>query len=49
MKKLIPYTIRLIVIAFLMTMFSGCFMFRKKNRCGDCPKWKVELSELLQN
>lgn len=19
---------------------SGCYAFRKKNRCGDCPKWK---------
>jgi hypothetical protein len=47
MKKAISFTIGFIAIAMLITMFSGCYMFHKKNRCGDCPKWKIELSETV--
>jgi hypothetical protein len=43
MKKAILHTLRVIAIIMLVTMFSGCYMFHKKNRCGDCPKWKIEL------
>ena len=28
--------------ALLMCMsVSGCGLFRKKNKCGECPKWSV--------
>jgi hypothetical protein len=47
MKNFLQHTIRIIAIVFFMTLFSGCFMFHKKNRCGDCPKWKVELKAFL--
>ena len=47
MKNLISHSIRLIAAAILVTLFSGCFMFHKKNRCGDCPKWKMELNNIL--
>ncbi|MCE3280880.1 MAG: hypothetical protein K0S44_3071 [Bacteroidetes bacterium] len=38
--------IRISVFLLCLTLFtvalssSGCYAFRKKNRCGDCPKWK---------
>jgi hypothetical protein len=47
MKNIASYTFRFFAIVGLMTLFSGCFMFHKKNRCGDCPKWKIELTELF--
>jgi hypothetical protein len=28
-----------LLLILAATLFSGCFLFRKKNRCGDCPKW----------
>lgn len=44
MKNILQNTIRFFAIAILVTLFSGCFMFHKKNKCGDCPKWKVEFT-----
>ena len=33
--------------ALLVCMsISGCGLFRKKNKCGDCPKWSVSESSL---
>lgn len=29
----------LLLLVFGVATFSGCYMFKKKNRCGDCPKW----------
>ena len=29
--------VSLLLIATLSS--SGCYMFKKKNRCGDCPRW----------
>ncbi|MCX6295289.1 MAG: hypothetical protein NTX97_04330 [Bacteroidetes bacterium] len=49
MKNILQNTLKVIVIIATMSLFSGCYMFHKKNRCGDCPKWKVELSESLSN
>ena len=43
MKKAISFTLGFTALVFLMTVISGCYMFKKKNRCGDCPKWKIEL------
>lgn len=42
MKNILLYSVRLTIILTIATLFSGCYMFRKKNRCGDCPKWKIE-------
>ena len=47
MKNLFQYFLRVLAIVFFITLFSGCYMFHKKNRCGDCPKWKVELNNAL--
>jgi hypothetical protein len=33
------YTLILALLGASIT-FSGCYMFKKKNRCGDCPHWK---------
>lgn len=30
----------LIVGAFATTTLDGCFLFRGKNHCGDCPSFK---------
>ncbi|MFL5765251.1 MAG: hypothetical protein ACJ77K_15010 [Bacteroidia bacterium] len=43
MKKTTSFLIGFIAVAIMATLFSGCYMFHKKNRCGDCPKWKIEL------
>ena len=45
MKNFFQRTIRLIAILISISLFSGCYMFRKKNRCGDCPKWKIEIPQ----
>lgn len=29
----------LIILAIAVTTFSGCGLFRKKNRCMTCPTW----------
>jgi hypothetical protein len=29
----------LITLSLVLVIFSGCFLFKKKNRCGDCPSW----------
>jgi hypothetical protein len=36
---------KLFVLIFLIMTSSGCALFRKKNRCDDCPKWSKK-SEL---
>jgi hypothetical protein len=39
-----------LTLIVILSALSGCFMFRKKNRCGDCPKWSkmsVPASEAL--
>lgn len=38
---------KLIALLVFITLFSGCFATRKKNRCGDCPKWKMEIIGLF--
>ena len=32
----------LIATAFAIATISGCALFRKKNKCNDCPKWSHE-------
>ena len=32
----------LIAIVFAIVTFSGCALFRKKNKCNDCPNWSLE-------
>ncbi len=29
----------LIIICFLL---SGCYLFKSKNKCADCPSWKKQ-------
>jgi len=29
----------LLILFFSITVFSGCALFRKKNKCMDCPSW----------
>jgi hypothetical protein len=36
-----------ILLLIFTLLFSGCFIFRKKNKCGGCPTWSK--SEILQS
>jgi len=38
--------IRVSVFFLLMAVISSCGLFRKKNKCMDCPKWSKEASAL---
>jgi outer membrane PBP1 activator LpoA protein len=31
--------IKVLTILILFLILSSCSLFRKKNRCSDCPKW----------
>ena len=35
-KKIASY---FLLFIFAMQVLSSCALFRKKNRCDDCPKW----------
>ncbi|MDQ3047696.1 MAG: hypothetical protein M3R27_09130 [Bacteroidota bacterium] len=48
MKTLLTFGFRAILLLTTISLLSGCFMFRKKNKCGDCPKWKLELNNYFQ-
>ena len=30
---------RILVILIVSILMSGCFVFRPKNKCNDCPTW----------
>ncbi|HLC82934.1 MAG TPA: hypothetical protein VJI69_03825 [Bacteroidia bacterium] len=47
MHHLFQKTLKGIALLVFITLFSGCFATRKKNRCGDCPKWKMEIINLF--
>lgn len=32
------HTLFVLVVAFAL-LSAGCGLFRKKNRCNECPKW----------
>jgi hypothetical protein len=47
MKRTRYHITRIALLLMAGSLLSGCFLFRKKNRCGDCPKWhKIELPSL---
>jgi hypothetical protein len=49
MKRIYRHITRILLLLMAGALLSGCFLFRKKNRCGDCPKWnKIELP-FIQN
>ncbi|MBI3500302.1 MAG: hypothetical protein HY063_00760 [Bacteroidetes bacterium] len=39
---------RLIYLFIFSLLFSGCFIFRPKNKCGDCPEWNKKSSRAQQ-
>lgn len=47
MKPEARNTVRILTFLLLLSFLSSCFATRKKNRCGDCPKWKIEWAEIL--
>ena len=49
MQKIFQKILKVIALVILVSLFSSCFATRKKNRCGDCPKWKIEIFELFTN
>ena len=30
---------RILYLIIFSVLFSGCFIFRPKNKCADCPEW----------
>lgn len=36
----------LLAICLLM---SGCYLFRPKNKCADCPSWKKQKGHVTEN
>jgi len=39
--------LKLVTAFIFISMLSSCFATRKKNRCGDCPKWKIEFVDFF--
>ncbi len=38
--------LRILIVLSVCITISSCSLFRKKNRCNDCPKWsKIEYHE----
>lgn len=38
-RKALPL---LFLAGILMTLPTGCFIFRRKNHCGDCPAFRSQ-------
>jgi hypothetical protein len=48
MKAILKKSVFIALFFVVCSSLQGCYMFKKKNRCGDCPKWnKIELQDAI--